>query len=68
MIVVSSRFRETGRRLTPVGAAASGPLVLLVAEGGRTYGAYDGFLALYGESPEEALAHLLGRVRPVRLE
>ncbi|MEE1763527.1 SUKH-3 domain-containing protein [Streptomyces sp. SP18BB07] len=60
--------QRAGRRLTPVGTAASGPLVLLVAEGGRTYGAYDAFLALYGESPEEALVHLLDRVRPVRLE
>ena len=71
-IVHGDRLRayeqRAGRRLTPVGTAASGPLVLLVAEGGRTYGAYDAFLALYGESPEEALAHLLGRVCPVRLE
>ncbi|ULR52513.1 SUKH-3 domain-containing protein [Streptomyces deccanensis] len=60
--------QRAGRRLTPEGAAASSPLVLLVGEGGRTYGAYDAFLALYGESPEEALVRLLDSVRPVRLK
>ncbi|MCL6674829.1 SUKH-3 domain-containing protein [Streptomyces panaciradicis] len=71
-IVNGEKLREyeqrTGERLTPVGTAASGPLVLLVAEGGRTYGAYDAFLALYGRSPEEALVHLVDRVRPERLD
>jgi hypothetical protein len=60
--------QRTREKLTPVGTAASGPLVLLVAEGGRTYGAYDAFLALYGGSPEEALVHLIDRVRPERLD
>ncbi|MGW3292025.1 SUKH-3 domain-containing protein [Streptomyces sp. NPDC001002] len=60
--------QRTGEKLTPIGTAASGHLVLLVAEGGRTYGAYDAFLARYGESPEEALMHLVDRVRPERLD
>lgn len=33
--------QRTGEKLTPVGTAASGPLVLLVADGGRAYGASD---------------------------
>ena len=59
---------RAGEPLTPVGLAASSHLVLLVAEGGRTYGAYDAFLARYGESPREALEHIVDRVRPVRLD
>jgi hypothetical protein len=58
---------RTGETLTPVGLAASSHLVLLAAEGGRTYGVYDAFLARYGESPQEALAHIVDRVPPVRL-
>jgi hypothetical protein len=58
---------RVGERLTPVGTAASSHVVLMVAESGRVYGAYDAFLARYGETVDAAILNLHHGVSPVRV-
>jgi hypothetical protein len=69
--VAPARVREyqerTGEPLCPVGRAASGHVVLLVAASGRVYGGYDDFLARYGDNGRQALRNIYHRIDPVRL-
>jgi hypothetical protein len=58
---------RTRERMTPVGISGTSHLVLLVSESGQIYGAYDAFLANYGETAEQALINIYKRVKPKRI-
>jgi hypothetical protein len=61
-VIVRNYEARVSENLCPVGMASSGHLVLLMASTGNTYGGYDNFLALYGDSGLAALCNIyLGR-------
>ncbi|MFY1651158.1 SUKH-3 domain-containing protein [Solwaraspora sp. WMMB762] len=58
---------RVGQRLAPVGLAASNHVILMVAVSGQIFGAYDDFLALYGENGKVALWKIHHRVEVAHL-
>jgi hypothetical protein len=54
--------------LCPVGMAASGHLILLIAPSGRTYGGYDTFLARYGSGGFEALCAIFNGDKGAKID
>lgn len=49
---------RTKERLTPVGEASRGYLIMMISESGKVYVAYDSFLLKIGDSGYEAIATL----------
>jgi hypothetical protein len=61
--VVRGYEERVGESLCPVGLAASGHLVLVMAPSGRVYGGYDKFLSRYGENGFEAVCRIVNRIK-----
>jgi hypothetical protein len=66
--VVRNYERRVSETLCPIGIAASGHLILLIAPSGRTYGGYDNFLARYGDGGFDALCAILNGNKGARIE
>ena len=52
-----------GEKLTPIGEAHDGYLVLMISESGKMYGAFDDYLTLLGNSYEEGIEAIYQRLK-----